>query len=199
MIAQLRGEVVSRADGRLVIDCGGVGYELNVPDRTLAAMPAPGKQATVLSHLIVREDAMQLYGFGSESERGLFAQLISVAGIGPRMALAALSQSPPSELRRAIAAGDAKRFQAVQGIGRKTAERIIVELREKVSDELAADLEGEPPAQTDARLLAREGLVTLGYELTEAEAMLDAVGAEIEITEPEELIAAALRGAAKAA
>jgi Holliday junction DNA helicase RuvA len=199
MIAQLRGSVVSSADGRVVIDCGGVGYELSVPDRTLAAMPAAGKDVTVLSHLIVREDSMQLYGFGSEAERGLFTQLISVAGIGPRMALAALSGSSPVELRRAIAGGDAKRFQAVPGIGRKTAERIIVELRDKVSDELAGEIGGESVASTDARLLAREGLVTLGYELAEAEALLNAVGAEIEISEPEELIAAALRGAAKAA
>ena len=131
-----------------MIDCGGVGYELSVPDRTLAGMPAPGGDATVLSHLIVREDSMQLYGFGSETERGLFTQLISVAGIGPRMALAALSESPPAELRRAIASGDAKRFQAVPGIGRKTAERIIVELRDKVSDELVAGVGGAESAVT---------------------------------------------------
>jgi len=195
MIAQIKGSVATRATDHVVIDCSGVGYLLFVSSRTLSEVPAAGKAVTLLSELIVREDAMQLYGFYSESERGLFRQLISVAGVGPKMALSALSGSSAGQLRRAIASSDSKLFQAVPGIGKKTAERIILELREKVSDELAAEPPDQGESPNDARLLAREGLVTLGYELAEAESLLDAVGADIEISEPEEMIAAALRGA----
>lgn len=200
MIAQIKGSVVARAADHVVVDCSGVGYQMFVSSRTLADVPVAGGNVTLLSELIVREDAMQLYGFASEAERSLFRQLVSVAGVGPKMALAALSGSSTGQLRRAIASSDAKRFQAVPGIGRKTADRIILELREKVSDELASDPAGASGNEsTDARLLARDGLVTLGYELTDAEALLDAIGADIEISEPEELIAAALRGAPRTA
>ncbi len=200
MIAQIRGQVVARAADQVVVDCGGVGYQLSVSSRALQGVPGTGKQVTLLAHLIVREDAMHLYGFASEAERELFLSLISVGGVGPKMAISALSGSSTSEIRHAIASGDAKRFQAVPGIGKKTAERIIVELREKVADDLTSEISAGAEVDTDdARLLAREGLVTLGYELVEAERLLDAVGADIEISEPEELIAAALRGAAKAA
>ncbi|MEX0992598.1 MAG: Holliday junction branch migration protein RuvA [Solirubrobacterales bacterium] len=200
MIAQVKGKLVLRAADHVVVDCSGVGYQLFVSSKTLQQAPATGHEMTLLSQLIVRDDGMSLYGFSSQAERDLFGKLNSVSGIGPRMALVALSGSSVAELRRAIAAGDAKRFQAVPGIGRKTAERIIVELREKVSDELSGEIAETGVADgTDARLLAREGLVTLGYELAEAERMLDAIGAGIEIGEPEEMIAAALRGAARAA
>jgi Holliday junction DNA helicase RuvA len=179
-----------------VIECGGVGYRLNVSAQTLTKVPAPGVEAHLLSHLLVRDDGMHLYGFASEEERELFLALVSVAGVGPKMALAVLSGSDSGELRRAIAAGDAKRFQVVPGVGRKTAERIIVELREKIADSMAGD-----PARSngaaDGRTLAREGLVGLGYGLAEAEAMLEAALAdEDRDAPPEELIAAALRTAA---
>jgi Holliday junction DNA helicase RuvA len=151
-----------------------------------------GSEARLHSHLIARDDGMHLYGFASEQERDLFMKLISVAGVGPKMALAVLSGSSAPEVTRAIAAGDAKRFQVVPGVGKKTAERIIVELRERLSQDLvAADL---PAEAGDGRLLAREGLVGLGYELAEAEAMLDRVSSGAE-QEPEELIAAALKSA----
>lgn len=199
MIAQVRGQVAVRAVDHLVVDCNGVGYMLFAPSRTLEQMPT-GKDVTLLTQLIVRDDSMQLYGFASQSEKQLFGQLISVAGVGPKMALAALSGSSPADLRRAIASGDSKRFQAVPGIGKKTAERVIVELRDKISDALVdeiADASSNGSVESgDARLLARDGLMTLGYELNEAEQLLDAVGADIEISEPEEMIAAALRGAA---
>ena len=184
MIASVRGEVLVRRPDHVVIETGGVGYRLAVSAETLKAVPAHGKQATLHAHLVVRDDAMQLYGFASEEERDLFVHLNSVSGVGPKMAIAILSGGSPRELLKAIALGDHKRFQAAPGVGKRTAERVIVELREKV----AAGAEEEP------RLLAREGLVNLGYSLLEAERLLD--GAEGET--PEDLIGNALRAAASA-
>src|SRR5918992_3977627 len=139
MIASVSGEVLVRRADHVVIDAGGVGYALFVSAETLRSVPAVGKRATLHAHLVAREDALNLYGFASEEERDLFLKLISVGGVGPKVALAALSGGPVRELVRAIAAGDAKRFQAVPGIGKRTAERIIVELREKVAGELEGD------------------------------------------------------------
>jgi holliday junction DNA helicase RuvA len=192
MIASVRGEVLVRRPDHVVVESGGVGYRLAVSAETLKAVPARGKQAALHTHLVVRDDAMHLYGFASEEERDLFLSLISVSQIGPRVAVAILSGGTPRELLRAIAAGDAKRFQAVPGVGKRTAERIIVELREKVAGELedgisavAAEEEGEP------RVLARDGLMHLGYTLTEADKLLDGVEGE----SAEILISSALRKA----
>jgi len=195
MIASVAGKVGARCPDHVVIEAGGVGYRLNVSAQTLAGVPAVGGEARLHAHLVMREDGIHLYGFATEAERDLFLKLISVAGVGPKMALAALSGSSARELSRTIALGDAKRFQVVPGVGKKTAERIIVELREKISDDLVVADAGEP--SPDVRVLAREGLVGLGYDLSEAEAMLEAVALEEEEREPEELIAAALRSAVK--
>ena len=139
---------------------------------------------------------MTLFGFASEEERDLFGHLTSVSGIGPKVAVAILSGGAPRELRRAIAAGDAKRFQAVPGVGKRTSERVIVELREKVAGELSEGVSRRsPPAPDDPRALAREGLVNLGYTAVEAEGLLESASGET----PEELIGAALRGAGVAA
>jgi Holliday junction DNA helicase RuvA len=196
VIASVRGEVLVRRPDYVVVESGGVGYRLSVSAETLKAVPARGKQATLHAHLVARDDSLSLYGFASEEERDLFLHLTSVSGIGPKVAVAILSGGAPRELLRAIATGDAKRFQAVPGIGKRTSERLIVELREKVADELS---EGVPAAidgdETDPRVLARDGLVGLGYSLPEAEKLLD--GAEGET--PEELIGAALRRGAKEA
>jgi Holliday junction DNA helicase RuvA len=198
MIASVSGTVQSRRPDHVVIECGGVGYRLSVSSRTLDQIPAAGQSATLLSHLVLRDDAIQLYGFAAEAERDLFLRLVSVSGVGPKMALAALSGSSASELRKAIASGDAKRFQVVPGIGRKTAERVIVELREAIADELQVEHATSEP--DDERGVARDGLVALGYDAAEAEAMLDAVLVDgAEPSRPEELIAAALRTAVKAA
>jgi Holliday junction DNA helicase RuvA len=198
MIALLTGRVAERGADHVVIECGGVGFRVGVASQTLRRVPPPGKTATVLTHLILREDGAHLYGFAEPGERELFLSLISVAGVGPKMALAVLSGSTVADTRRAIAAGDVKRFQVVPGIGRKTAERVIVELRERIAGELAA----EPAAVSGigARALAREGLVGLGYDPAEAESLLDAAEREAgDESEPEDLIAAALRTAVKAA
>ena len=197
MIASVSGQVLVRRADHIVIDAGGVGYALAVSAETLRAVPAVGKRATLFAHLVTRDDALNLYGFATEEERALFLKLISVGGVGPKVAIAVLSGGPVRELVRAIAAGDAKRFQAVPGIGKRTAERIIVELREKVAGELVGDADeiaitragdGEP------RSLAREGLLNLGYTPAEVERLLDGADGE----SPEEIVQAALRRAAGA-
>ncbi|MGA2320261.1 MAG: Holliday junction branch migration protein RuvA [Solirubrobacteraceae bacterium] len=193
MIALLAGEVAVRRSDHVVVLCGSVGYRAAVSAETLRHVPAVGERVTLHSHTIIRDDAMTLYGFHSEQERDLFLMLLSVQAVGPKVALAVLSGGTPRELIAALAAGDAARFQAVPGIGKRTAERIIVELREKVGDEstggavtpiIARRGEGHQP-----RMLARDGLIELGYTLGEAEELLrDAQG-----TSADELIAQALR------
>ena len=195
MIASVRGEVLLRRADHVVVDTAGVGYRLNVSAETLKSVPPVGKETFLHAHLVVREDAMQLLGFATEEERDLFLYLNSVSGVGPKVAMAILSGGSPRELLKAIALGDAKRFQTVPGVGKRTAERVIVELREKVAGELESAPAATPVAGSDEpRLLAREGLVGLGYTLMEAERLLD--GAEGEA--PEELISIALRRAGDA-
>ncbi len=191
MIAGVRGEVLVRRPDHVVIDAAGVGYRLAVSSETLKSVPATGREVFLHAELIARDDSLALYGFASEEERDLFGELISVSGIGPKVAIATLSGGAARELLRAIAAGDAKRFQAVPGIGKRTSERIIVELREKVAGALEEEIAERGEGEADARSLARDGLVNLGYAPLEAEQLLD--GAESD--DPEELIATALRRA----
>ena len=191
MIAAVRGEVLVRRPDHVVIDAAGVGYRLAVSAETLKAVPATGRDAFLHAELIARDDSLALYGFASEEERDLFRELISVSGVGPKVAIATLSGGAARDLLRAIAAGDAKRFQAVPGIGKRTAERIIVELREKVAGSLEEEVRAAPGAADDPRLLARDGLVNLGYTPQEAERLLEGLPGE----DAEELLAGALRQA----
>jgi holliday junction DNA helicase RuvA len=188
LIALVRGEVVVRRPDHVVVMAGGVGYRLAVSAETLRQVPRVGRDVTLHAHTILRDDAIALYGFAGEEERDLFLLLLGVQAVGPKVALAVLSGGPPRELIAAIAAGDAARFQAVPGIGKRTAERIIVELRSKVDD-------GAPSITItrgdDPRRLARDGLLELGYPPAEAETLLAAA----EGATAEELIATALRGA----
>jgi holliday junction DNA helicase RuvA len=195
MIGVLKGEVVVRRPDHVVILCGGVGYRAAVSAQTLHHVPAAGGETLLHTHLIVRDDALTLYGFHSEQERELFLMLLSVQAVGPKVALAVLSGGPTRELIGAIAAGDAARFQAVPGIGKRTAERIIVELREKVvgvdmpsgDGRIVVARRGDGP-----RGLARDGLLELGYGPGEIEELLR--GAEDDMS-AEDLIAHALRTA----
>lgn len=197
MIALLCGEVAVRRGDHVVVLCGAVGYRAAVSAETLRHVPPVGEAVTLHTHLIVRDDALSLVGFHSEQERDLFLMLLSVQAVGPKVALAVLSAGTPRELIGALAAGDAARFQAVPGIGKRTAERIIVELREKVGVDDGPDASARVPivarrgAARSPLALAREGLLELGYPLSEAEELLrDAEGETAE-----ELIGNALRAA----
>jgi Holliday junction DNA helicase RuvA len=189
MIALLEGTVAVRRADHVVVSCGGVGYRLSVSAETLRHVPRVGQPATLFTHLIVRDDALLLYGFATEEERDLFLLLIGVQSVGPKMALAVLSGGPPRELLGAVAAGDTARLQAAPGIGKRTAERIVVELREKVgvtADDPIVITRGDDP-----RALAREGLVGLGFSPQEADKLLDGAPGD----SAEDLIAHALKGA----
>lgn len=193
MIAAVRGEVLVRRPDHVVIDAHGVGYRLAVSTETLKAVPAAGSETFLHAELIAREDSLALYGFATEDERELFRLLISVSGVGPKVAMATLSGGSSRELLRAIAAGDTKRFQAVPGIGKRTAERIVVELRDKVAGALESSSAAIIVAaeEGDARSLARDGLVNLGYQPLEAEQLLEG----LEGDDAEALLAGALRKA----
>ncbi len=192
MIALLSGEVAARCGDYVVLVCGGVGYRAGVSAETLSRVAGVGLPATLHTHLIVREDGMHLYGFATEAERDLFLLLIGVQSVGPKVALAVLSGGPPGELLSSIAAGDTARLQAVQGIGKRTAERIVAELRGKVSGLPAPDAIVITDARLhDPRLEARAGLVGLGFSVQEAEELL----ATAPDGAPEDLIAHALKGA----
>jgi holliday junction DNA helicase RuvA len=186
MIASLEGTVAVRRADHVVVSCGGVGYRLAVSAETLRNVPRVGQEIAIHTHLIVRDDALLLYGFATEEERDLFLLLIGVQSVGPKMALAVLSGGPPRDLLAAITAGDTARLQAAPGIGKRTAERIVVELREKVDEPIVIRRGGDDP-----RTLAREGLVGLGFSPVEADKLLDGAPGDT----PEDLIAQALKGA----
>jgi len=172
-----------------VVSCGGVGYRANVSAETLAKVPAVGKACTLHTHLILRDDGMHLYGFATEEERDLFLALIGVQGVGPKVALAVLGGGPARELVGAVINGDTARLQAVPGIGKRTAERIVVELREKVG--ATTDDPIVITRTDDPRMLARDGLLGLGFSPQEADKLLDGAPGDT----PEDLIAHALKGA----
>jgi Holliday junction DNA helicase RuvA len=193
MIALVAGEVAVRRPDHVVVEtAGGVGYRLAVSTETLRHVPGVGRAVSLHTHLVVRDDALALYGFATEEERDLFLALIGVQSVGPKVALAVLSGGTPRELVAALVAGDVARLQAVPGIGKRTAERIVVELREKVGVE--AELSDAPITVTrgdDPRLIAREGLLELGFQPAEAQALLEVAEGET----AEQLLASALRGA----
>jgi Holliday junction DNA helicase RuvA len=183
VIARLRGRVAGRVGQALVVDVNGVGYLVHA---TPSVHRLGDGEITVEVHTIVREDALQLYGFATADERGLFELLLGVNGVGPKVALAIVSGSTPAELRRAIARDDVKRFQAIPGIGLKTAQRVVLELKEKLTlvDSVGDDGSG---------LTARDALVELGWSLVDAERALADVDSSLPV---EEQVRSALRRAA---
>lgn len=188
MISRLRGTPASRSGDGLVLDVGGVGYLVAATPSALRRTEGM-REVTLETYLHVREDTLQLYGFADTAERELFLHLLGVSGIGPKVALAVVSSSAPGELRRAIALGDAARFQAIPGIGKKTAERIVLELKGSIAD--AIEPGGREPISSD--LVAREALVELGYSILEAERALARIDPELPA---EERVREALRSAA---
>ncbi len=187
MIALISGRVAVRRGDHVIVDCGGVGYRLAVSAETLRQVPAAGREVVLHTHLVVRDDALALYGFSTEEERDLFLMLLAVQSVGPKVALAVLSGAPPRELLAAVAGGDVARLQAAPGVGKRTAERIIVELREKVEAALPGEItvaRGDDPVS-----LAREALIGLGFGAPEIDELLQGAAGQ----STEDLIAHALR------
>jgi holliday junction DNA helicase RuvA len=189
MISRLSGAVAGRGEEGVVLDVNGVGY-LVLPTRR-AAQKARGKgEVTLETYLHVREDALQLYGFADAAERELFTHLLSVSGVGPKVALSIVSGSTPAELLRAIALEDTARFQAIPGIGKKTAQRVVLELKEKLGD--GVELAGATRTE-GGQLVARDALVELGYSVVEADRALAETDPE---APPEERVREVLKKAA---
>jgi holliday junction DNA helicase RuvA len=184
VIARLRGRPAGGGADWLVLDVGGVGYRLSVTPRAVQKAD-PASEVVLETHLHVREDALQLYGFADAPERELFELLLGVNGVGPKVALAIVSGYSPSELRRAIVREDAALFETIPGIGRKTAQRVVLELKEKIAPLVAVPSggSGEAAAGDDAHLVAREALVELGYSVAEAEKRLAEIDPDLPAAE----------------
>jgi len=180
MIGRLTGVIAEKAPPQVLIDVGGVGYEVDVPMSTFYNLPNLGERTTLLTHFVVREDAQVLYGFGSAAERQAFRQLIKVSGVGPRMALSLLSGLSVAELAQAISVQEAGRLTRIPGIGKKTAERLLLELKGKLGAELgAAPVSVKSEAQADVL----QALVALGYSDKEAAAALKALPEDVGVSE----------------
>jgi len=188
MIVQLTGQVLERQPPALVLDVNGVGYQVEAPLSVFDRLPALGETVTVLTELIVREDAHTLYGFMTAGDRHLFRRLLKVSGIGPRLALGILSSTSADQFALMIEAGDTAGLVRLPGIGKKTAERIVVEMRGKLSD---VGMEANASSVGDAAAEARQALTSLGYSASEALKMVQAV-AQPDVS-AEALIRAALK------
>ena len=175
MIGRLTGRVARRSPGEVLLDVGGVGYKVAIPLSSFGALPSDSGSACLEIHTVVRDDAILLFGFVTEIEKVMFEALLSVTGVGPKMALAALSHLPIDELIRAIASGDVVRLKAVPGIGRKIAERIALELKEKVARIGSGPSPGLPGADGTDAGEAESALVNLGYGAPEARRALERV------------------------
>lgn len=165
MIGRIQGKLVEKHPPQIVVDVRGVGYELDVPMSTFYQLPATGAEVTLYTHLVVREDAHQLYGFATESERHAFRQLLRITGVGARTALAVLSGLSVADLREAVAAQDGERLTRIPGVGRKTAERLLLELRDKLETGLAAPAGKRGDGRTQD---ITNALLALGYNDREA-------------------------------
>jgi Holliday junction DNA helicase RuvA len=189
VIARIRGRPVAHDAEGLVVDVGGIGYRVFATPS--AVQKADGAdEITLETHLNVREDALQLFGFADAEERRLFEQLLAVGGVGPKVALAIVSGYSPGELKRAIVREDADLFQTIPGIGKKTAQRVVLELKEKIAP-LAA-VEAPHLGAGDGHIVARDALVELGYSVAEAEQRLAETDPELS---PAERVRQALRAA----
>ncbi len=194
MIGSIAGVLTLKAPPRLQLEVGGIGYEIEAPMSTFYGLPAVGERTRLLTHLVVREDAHLLYGFATEGERALFRQLLKISGIGPRIALAILSGVSDAAFAHAVREQDAATLMRIPGVGRKTAERLIVEMR----DRLEATPKGQSvTAATGAEAEAYSALVALGYKPQEATRLLKVAATEGQALTTEEMIRRALQGAAR--
>lgn len=201
MIGQIRGKLIGKQVPDILVEAAGIGYEIQVPMTTLYQLPELGQEVTLLTHFVVREDAQLLYGFIEAADRRLFRELIKVSGVGPRLALTLLSGMDAADFSRCLQRDDVAALVALPGVGRKTAERLLVEMRDKAGDWLdelspgarrAAAADDRDIVRMDTRLEAEHALVSLGYKLTEAAKLIAGVDAPEEAS-TEELIRLALR------
>ncbi len=197
MIGRISGTLLHKQPPEILVDVGGVGYEIQVPMTTLFQLPAIGEAVSLVTHHAVREDAQLLYGFADDRDRQLFRHLIRVNGVGPKLALTILSGMDSDSFARAVQNGDVKSLVALPGVGRKTAERLLVEMRDRLAswlDELSGVSAASPaaPAAPDKLRDAEEALIALGYKPAEAARLVAAVDRE-DIDDSEELIRLALR------
>jgi holliday junction DNA helicase RuvA len=180
MIGRLHGVLVDKNPPQILVDCNGVGYEIDVPMSTFYNLPAVSDKVTLLTHLVVREDAQLLYGFGSGAEREAFRQLIKISGVGPRTALSVLSGMSVADIAQAVTAQDAGRLVKVPGIGKKTAERLLLELKGKFGPDLGLSAGG---ATSDAQTDILQALVALGYSDKEAAASIKVLPRDVGVSE----------------
>ncbi len=192
MIGKIVGTLVHKHPPQILVDCHGVGYEIDVPMSTFYNLPALGESVALLTHFVVREDAQLLYGFATPAEREAFRQLIKISGVGPRMALSVLSGLSLTELAQAVSSQDAARLTKVPGVGKKTAERLLLELKGKLGPDL--NLPNQTGQGSDNQGDIQQALLALGYNDREAAAALKALPAEVGVSEGIKL---ALRALAK--
>jgi len=199
MIGSLAGVLAYRSPPHLLLDVGGVGYEVEAPMSTFYSLPAVGQTTRLLTHLVVREDAHVLYGFATAQERALFRSLLKVSGVGPRIALAILSGVTTAAFAQAVRAEDAGTLTRIPGVGRKIADRLIVEMRDRLEEAgmlPAAGLAGDGPSiEPGAQAEAYGALVALGYKPAEATRLLKTLGSDSESLSTEDLIRRALQSA----
>lgn len=195
MIGSLHGRIASKAPPQLVVDVGGVGYELEAPMSTFFLLPAVGEDVRLLTHMVVREDAQLLYGFGTEAERRLFRSLLKVSGIGPKIALALLSGISVEGFAHCIQNQDVGALTRVPGIGRKTAERLLIEMKDRLNGVESAPGSAPLPSGSSPEAEAFGALVALGYKPAEASRLLKGVEGGTQSTE--EMIRRALQSAAR--
>ncbi|MEX2607100.1 MAG: Holliday junction branch migration protein RuvA [Kiritimatiellia bacterium] len=195
MIECISGRLVEKSPTHAVIQTGGIGFHLPIPLSSYDALPLPGEEVKLFTYLVVREDSLTLYGFAGLEDRGMFERLIQVSGIGPKLALTALSGLPLRDLKRAIADGDVKRLSSISGIGKKMAERMVVELRDKLGAAETLELRSGDPGLSSNLRDAILALVALGYKQQEARKLLEKVQqTSPDNLEVEELVRKALSG-----
>ena len=182
MIGKLTGTLLEKSPPQVLVDCHGVGYEVDVPMSTFYNLPAIGEKVSLLTHFVVREDAQLLFGFGSAEERSAFRQLLKISGVGARTALSILSGLSVADLAQAVTAQEAGRLMKVPGIGKKTAERLLLELKGKLGAELPA-VAGGGSVQNEAQLDILQALVALGYSDKEAQLALKALPPDVGVSE----------------